>query len=194
MKVSLKEARRIERRINSNGLRKGYPLRATINIYDNGNLPVAIDTANNKALDSVVATIALTNARSALRRMIQQTNETSGINELISARETHIQCITVWSDVRETSEDVKDPTIVIRTIEAMRKRADTGSTEAYYTRNDNVDFIAISDGLRKIATHEVRNCQRMIDECDDKLAMLNATTKIEIPEDIKVLLEEHEVI
>ena len=38
MKISLKEARRTERRIQEKGLRKGYPLRAKINIFsDVGN-------------------------------------------------------------------------------------------------------------------------------------------------------------
>jgi len=193
MKISLKEARRIERRIQEKGLRKGYPLRANINIYSDENIEDEIDAAAEKAQNNVLATVELIHARSVIRRLIQQTNETSGINELIAKREEYIRLITIWNDVSETGEDIKQPEIIVRTIEAARKRAEAGADASYYAK-DTVQFTAISDKLYDIAAAEVRNKQRLIDKCDDELAGLNATTKIELSERIQSLLEEHDII
>jgi hypothetical protein len=194
MKVSLKEARRIERRIQEKGIRKGYPLRANINIFSDVPVEVAIDIEAERVEETVELHANFIKARSAIRRQIQVTNETSGINELIAQREEYIRLLSLWEDILETAEDLKDGAIVARTVENKRERATNGK-EAYYGSNsDTVEFVAVTDDLYAYAGEEARNCQHNIDACDDQLAALNATTKIELSTEIALLLSKQKII
>ena len=194
MKISLKEARRTERRIQEKGLRKGYPLRAKINIFSDVPVAEAIDNEAERVEESVELHAAFIKARSSIRRQIQVTNETSGINALIAQREEYIRLLSLWEDIVETTDDLKDASIVERTVENKRERASNG-TETYYGANsDTVEFVAFTDELYKYAGEEARNCQRNIDGCDDQLAALNATTKIELSSEVALLLSKEKII
>ena len=192
MKVSLKEARRIERRIQEKGIRKGYPLRANINIFSDVPVETAIDLESNRVEASVETHAALIKARSAVRRQIQTTNEAAGINALIAEREEYIRLLSLWEVV--TSEDLKPSDVIARTVENKRTRAESGKEDYYSSRADAVEFIAVTEDLSAFAEEESRRLQRRIDECDDKLAGTNATTKLEISEEIVTLLAKEKII
>jgi len=194
MKVSLKEARRIERRIQEKGIRKGYPLRASINIFSDVPVAQAIDIETERVEETVELHADFIKARSAIRRQIQATNETSGINTLIAQREEYIRLLSLWEDIIETTEDAKDASIIARTVENKRERA-ANTKDAYYgASHDTVEFFAVTDDLYAYASEEARNCQRNIDACDDQLAALNATTKIELPAEMALLLSKQKII
>lgn len=194
MKISLKEARRIERRIQEKGLRKGYPLKANINIFSDVPVETAIDIENERVEESVELHVALIKARSSIRRGIQATNERSGINSLIAQREECIRLLSLWEDIVETSDDLKDASIVARTVENKLARAQNGKEDYYSTRADTVEFVAVQASLLAYADEEVRNTQSRIDSCDDQLAALNATTKIELSEETSKLLVDQKII
>lgn len=194
MKVSLKEARRIERRIQEKGLRKGYPLRAKVNIFSSVPVEEAIEYEAERVKECVELHADLIKTRSSIRRQIQVTNETSGINELIAQREEHIRLLSLWEDILETADDMEDATIVARTVENKRDRAENGKEDHYGSRPNTVDFIAVTDDLFAYSGEESRACQRAIDNCDDKLAALNATTKIELSDEMVTLLSTQKII
>ena len=194
MQVSLKEARRIERRIQEKGLRKGYPLRAYINIFSDAPVAETIEAEAEKVEERVDATVNLVMARADIRRQIQVTNETAGINDLIARREKYIRLISLWEDVRETATDLKPSDVLERTVETRRARAENGKEDYYSSRPDTVEFIAVSEGLQEKASRMVLETQAIIDDCDDQLAALNATTKVEIADHVVAFLKEQEII
>lgn len=194
MKVSLKEARRIERRIQEKGINKGYPLRAHINIYTETDASVDITKAEKNVEDGIFNAVSLINARSNVRRLIQETNETSGINALIAMREEYIRILSVWEGVSCVGEEIKPTAVVKRSVEVKLARAESGKEDYYSSRADAVEFTAVSEELHKISIEQVRVTQAKIDRCDDELAGLNALTKIEITNDIIELLQQNNII
>jgi len=194
MKVSLKEARRIERRIQEKGLRKGYPLRAHINIFSDTPVEEAIEQEAERVEESVDVTMNLIFARADIRRAIQVTNESAGINELIARRETYIKLLGMWEDIRETGGDLKTEDVILRTIENKRNRAENGKEDYYSSRTDTVEFVAVTNELYTKSRAMSLETQAIIDDCDDNLAALNATTKIEIADRLVEFLKEQEII
>lgn len=194
MKISLKEARRIERRIQEKGIRKGYPLRANINIFSDVQVEAAIDIEAGRVEESVELHANFIKARSAIRREIQIVNEESGINQMIARREEYIRLLGLWEDIVQTGDELKDASVIARTVENKLARATNGKDDYYSSRPDTVEFIAVTEELYESAEEDARSCQRIIDECDDQLAALNATTKIEIPSDVATLLAEQKII
>lgn len=194
MKTSLKEARRIERRIQEKGINKGCSLHARINIYTKP--PVALDIcdAEFKVEDDVINSIALIEARFKIRRLIQETNETSGINLLITMREESIKILNIWEKISAVGEEIKPVKIVQCSVEAKLARVKSGKEDYYSSHPDTVEFVAVSEKLYKIAVENVRDTQRKIDQCDDDLAGLNALTKVKISDDIVELLQSNNII
>jgi hypothetical protein len=194
MQVSLKEARRIERRIHERGLRKGYSFDSGINIFSDIPVETELDLKSEEVERRVEACISLLSARTTIRRSIQIANGTSGIDDLISTRDMYIKMLCVWEDVREAGEDMKPENVIVRTVENRRARAEEGKENSIYGNQDVVNVTAISEELYNKAGIAVRECQRQIDHCDDQLAALNASTKIEIASDIVKLLKEQEIL
>lgn len=193
MKVSLKEARRIERRIQEKALRKGYPLRSTLNIYDAVLVQDEVKKASETAEAAVINALNLISARSKIRRLIQATNETSGINSLIAKRERYIRILSVWEDVVETSANVQSTQAIQGALDTKLARAQNGTNE-YSSAPNKVEFVAITEDFAAIAEENTQTSQRNIDKCDDELLALNALTKIEIPSDVYQILTENGVV
>jgi len=193
MLVSLKEARRIERRIQEKGMRKGYPLISHINIFSGSTVKEIIEKEAVAVGERVETMVALITARADIRRAIQVANEQSGINSIIAQRDKLLKLLCVWDDIVTAGEDLKSEDIITRTVAAKRMRAESGKDD-FYGRSDSVDFVAITDSLYDHACLSLRETQRLVDQCDDNLAALNATTKIEISDDIVSLLEKSQTI
>jgi len=194
MKVSLKEARRTERRIQENELSNAISLTSDISIYTDDSVITEIANAKDKTELNIFNKIGLINARATIRRSIQETNESSGINALIAKREEYIRILSVWEDVKNASENVKPDAIIMRDIEAKSARSAAGKDDYYSSRQNAVEFTAISDEVIKLAVERVRDTQLKIDKCDDELAGLNATVKVELNPTIIGLLKENNII
>lgn len=187
MKVSLKEARRTERRIGEYLNNTSHKIYANVNIYSEQSVISKIDEEKKKTEDSINNTVELINARSEIRRIIQTTNETSGINEKIAARENYINLLGLWQDINNAGDNIIPVAQIVNEIKHKLKNPDT------YTSNI-VGFSPITEELKEYAMVEIRNNRRNIDECDDNLAALNATTKIEISDRIYKLLQDLNII
>jgi len=193
MKVSLKEARRIERRIQEKALRKALPLRSSLNIYDHVVVQNEVKKAAEIAGAGVINTLDLISARSKIRRLIQVANENSGINSLIAKREKYIRILSVWEDVVEAYTNVQSAQAIKGALDTKLARAKNGSTE-YSAAPNKVEFVAITPEFNATAEENVQTSQRNIDSCDDELLALNALTKIEIPSDVYQTLTENGVV
>ncbi len=193
MKVSLKEARRIERRIQEKALRKGYPLRSSLNIYDHVSVQNEVKKAAEAAEAAVINTLDLIFTRSKIRRLIQITNENSGINSLIAKREKYIRILSVWEDVVGTYADVQTVQAIKGGLDTKLARAQNGTSE-YSAAPNKVEFVAIAPEFNVTAEENVQTTQRNIDNCDDELLALNALTKIEIPSDVYQTLTKNGVV
>lgn len=193
MKVSLKEARRIERRIQDKALRKGYPLRDTINIYDNVSVQNDVQNASTAAQARVFNALDLISARSDIRRLIQAANESSGINALIAKREKFIRILSVWEDIVETAEGIQTTAAIKGALDSKLARAQSGNSE-YSSRPNIIEFVAITSEFKAEAETSTQTVQRDIDSCDDELLALNALTKIEIPGNVYQILSDNGVV
>lgn len=193
MKVSLKEARRIERRIQEKALSKGYSLRSNINIYDTVSVQNEIKKAAAAAELRVTNTLDLISARSKIRRLIQVANETSGINALIAKRERKIRILSVWEDVVDTGANIQTTQAIVGALETKLARAQAGNNDYSATPNC-LEYVALTEEFVGTAEENAQTTQRSIDSCDDELLALNALTKIEIPEDIFQILTENGVV
>lgn len=169
-------------------------MRANINIFSDVPVETAIDIEAGRVEDLVDTHVALIKARSGIRRQIQKENELSGINTMIADREEYIRLLGLWEDIVETSDSLKPASVVARLVENRLGRAENGKEDYYSTKPDTVEFIAVTDELLAYAEEEARILQRKIDACDDQLAALNATTKVEISEDVVTLLAQEKII
>lgn len=201
MKVSLKEARRIERRIQERALSKGYSLRSSLNIYDHESpldklsVSDAIKAASEVSENAVINTLKLISARSQIRRLIQAANETSGINSLIALREKNIRILSVWEDVINAYTHIQSDQAIKGELETKLTRAQNGSSEYSYASQPNkVEFVAVTSEFNTTAKENAQISQHNIDNYDDELLALNSLTKIEIPEDVYNILTENGVV
>jgi len=192
MLVSLKEARRIERRIQTLVDNNEPNVRSAISVYTENDIAGDIADAQEKMDNSVYNIIGLIQARAEIRRDIQIVNEASGINELISRRDTAIKVLNIWKDINKASDSVKPAGVIIRTVKSKQARVDKGLDGIY--GNNDVEFTAISRELNEDAIGEIRDAQLVIDNCDDAIAGLNSVTKIEISEDVESGLSENNII
>ncbi len=192
MLVSLKEARRIERRIQDNIIADGMNPRATINIYVEGSIETAINVAMVKVENDVTNIVDAIQVRANIRRLIQIENEESGINDLISERDAAIKMLMIWKELKTNGADAKAPSIVQRIVEAKLNRVEKGG-DAYY-RSDSEEFTAISKDMYDFSVNKVCAEQEVIDKCDDDLAVLNAGSRIEISEMDLEFLRQNNII
>jgi len=187
MKISLKEARRIERRIQEKFLRNPRTLRSSVNIFDTISIQNEFTRASKISELQVKNTLDLTFARSKIRRLIQITNESSGINALISRRERYIKILGIWEEVVVVGDEIESTQAINGALLAKRTRAESGASE--YTPHA-IEFVALTPEFIAIAIDNVRTTQRDLDGCDDELLTLNTITKIEIPDEIYQILVE----
>ncbi len=195
MKVSLKEARRIERRIETEQHNKPVSFDSSISIYEAVDVDFALEKARTKTEDAIENLVGLIMARSLIRRAIQQANEEYGINAFISEREEYIRLSAVWTDVINAGVGDTSAYALRKMIETELERSKTVIRGIYNGNSDDgVSFNTVSKSLIESANNEKRLTQKNIDTCDDSIAGKNATVTIEIPCDVVELLNKNNII
>jgi len=193
MQVSLKEARRIERRTEA-VVMTGIEFGSQVSIYEDIAIDFRVEEARIKTEKDVLTSLALTDARCFIRRAIQAENEVSGINALIARREQLTREGAIWINVIHASSTVHSVDALRKMVAVKIERSKSASASMYAGREENVNFSTISETLTETAKTEKFAIQKAIDKCDDKLAALNANSTIEIPSDIVDLLKENNII
>lgn len=193
MEISLKEARRIERRIQEKSNQSLHSMRATISIYSNASTQDIL-TAQEKATLDTNNEIALIQARAYIRREIQIANEREGINATIAERDENIRILQTWRDITAMSDNIEPAEIVIRKLQVALAAVEAGKSGMYVRNSDNIEFYAISEDFAAKAKASAHEAQKLIDKNDDTLAGLNALVKIKIPADVVELLKLNNII
>lgn len=191
MQLSLKEARRIERRIE-NVMHDNINFRSVIDIYEDIAIDFEVEEQRIKTESAVHNAIALVNARSLIRRQIQEANEHKGVNSLIAMREQLIRIGGIWTDVIAADTGEASVHALRKMVLAKIKRSE--ASEGSYFDQSGVAFNTISNTLAETAKEQKHENQRMIDKCDDKIAAKNATVTIELSIDVVSLLKENDII
>lgn len=205
MKLSLREARKLETRIQAK-IRQGIVQGRAINIHegflDNTDLTEGW-LAETFAMgdESVASVIGLTEARTLIRRLVQQTNEEVGINELISQRTGLISLRSIYQDVVDNYDVANGHAMTADVLQrvtasaAEAAKTSSASSSMYGRgRTDTITVSTISDETNEVAEGKVRSLLRDIDKVEDKLAALNASTTIELPSTMVDFLESEDLV
>lgn len=202
MRLSLREARKLETRIQSK-INEGVINGRALNIHEaflgNENLTNGWLQETFAVGDESAATLSsLVSARSDIRREVQATNERVGINSLVSQRKELISLRSIWGDVAQ-GYDVENGHAM--TADVLQRTAATAvdaaklSTGGYgQRRTDVITVSSISDELHEAAESKIRQLLRDIDQVEDKLAGLNSSTKIELETTLVDFLEEVDLL
>ena len=193
MKLKLREARRLERRLETE-LNKGVKYTNTRSIY----IPNSLTNIKKWVTESFEQTekshwshLSLASVRNAIRREIQIMNEVSGINQIISERCLAQFQLDRWTGVvnafQNEQDHIEDADTVQFKIDMLRKSDSTYS-------KDSITISTISQTLFIEAKEQVQHYQNLIDTLDDKLLSLNVGTKINLSEEHEQILREHNFI
>ncbi len=193
MQFSLKEARRVERRIE-NAINGPLELNSEINIYEDENVGIEVSKARETTLKAVIDTTELIGVRASIRRAIQEANEHSGINAHIADRERLLRENTIWTMVINTGSYRQSVFALRKMVTDMQTNRTQTSMSSHYGRNDTVPFNAVSEDLVEEASRAKYSNQISVDGIDDKLASLNAKTTIEISNNDITFLKEQNII
>jgi len=203
MQLSLREARKLETRIQAK-VNEGFVKSSSIHVHEdilNNIVEVERWLADtfDEAEESIRVTLSLISARASIRRSVQSTNERSGINTLISQRKELIGLRSIWSEVINVHDSEYDHEMTVgvlqrtavSTAESMKA---SSLSSSMYGRTDLIAVSTISDNLHAEAEGTHRRLLRDIDQVEDKLAVLNATTKIKLESDLILILEGQELL
>lgn len=196
MKVTLKEGRRIERRIQDKLTKGTYSLDAQVSVYSDIDLELEYDTLCLNATQGIEDSVNLIETRILIRRKIQEMNESSGINSIISTREGLSRVYQLYQDVLSCNNDVQSFNILHKIVENKIKRLETSDSASagLHGRSDIVEFIPMTqEGMNDIET-SLSEVRRTIDKCDDDLSALNANTTIFISDEMVTFLTEQKIL
>ena len=192
MRVSLREARRLSDRL-SGVIGRGYNIQHTISVFDDIPVDDWIQDKAHETYTSVNNHLELISTRVAIRMLIGEANAEAGVNAVIAERLEAIELLSVWKNIIRASEQEPvavdgNPAVLKKMMEARRDGKADGPSYGYGSR-ENVTITTIAEGLTVQAKTEARSLQKEIDQLEDQLAALNAGTKIDLSEQIVIILE-----
>jgi len=192
MKISLKQARRVEREIGGElelTVMSGHRNQATISIYENIRDKVA--TIQTQTLDSLSKVKELTRIRFAIRKEIETQNETAGLNTLMN-REAELKAmakvLTSLMTVELTDEELE---IAVQR-HAAAKVANEKGTVVQSRYGEATDSLVLGTALRTDTLEalrvEAKSIHRELLSTVEKLAALNVGVQVVVPDaDTKIL-------
>lgn len=182
MKLSLRRARKLEQNIGTK-IDEGTDFTVNISVYDSNPTVNKLNDARARIAADVTLSVNLINLRAKLRRHIQEANETTGINSLISERTKMIGLLHNWRKVVSSHRtDHFTVEIVEGRLKALRERGGVPST-LYAQERDSVVVVAIGDDLLAEAKGHVTDLQRDIEKTDEEILALNTGSKITLLDD-----------
>lgn len=196
MKLTLRTARKLEAKI-ANRVNEGIGYNVTFSAYDNVVVREKYFSAAEKVKTAVSDALNLTRVRYGIRRQIQQLNEESGINQLVSDRKLLIETLSIWTEVNDLVGHSNVPVsvdIVEGKLKAIRDGGVIGTSRYSTSALDSVTVHVITNDFAETAQSFVRNLEREIEEIDDNILAANMGTKVTIPDDHVITLRDHALI
>ena len=190
MLVTLRKARQIDNllqkitrsEINTNG---------TISVYSKiDTVALMVNEANVKTENSVNDVIEASKNRFLIRRLIDESNNSCGLNELISKRAEfeHVKSVLLNIEISETTEDVE---ILQKMVES---KCNNNTQPMYGTSSDSIVYSTVSVDLKEKIQNNIDLCKRGIIEYDDMILAKNVTVKIELDVDVVSFLEKLKIV
>lgn len=195
--LSLRAARRLEQRINTI-INTPFAAMAYIPLYGDMDAKHAIESARETTKVKINNTLALIEARGAIRRQIQKANEECNINSLIAQRKdientlAFINKVVRPFEFHETIYGDEAPTMVesvstiTETRSQLRKQEDSVRTK--------VSFTAVSEQTLNQLIQSKTTIQKQLDTVNDSLLGKNAEATITISDQFDSVLNKHDLI
>ena len=188
MKLTLRAARKLEGKIANRVINEGINYDVTFSAYDSTSVAEKLSRAQNTLRSDVDTALHLTQIRSGIRRQIQQLNEESGINEMVSERKKLLDALAIWKEVKAVGERTREPVsseIIEGKIEAIRNGTVNSRS---ITPRESVTVRAVSDDYANEAESTIRSLETLIERLDDNILERNMGTKISLSEtDVSIL-------
>ncbi|WP_407304111.1 hypothetical protein [Acinetobacter sp.] len=194
MKVSMKQARRIEREIGAeielntqdqHGI--GSPV--AVSIYEN--MIEKLDDLQKETLASVLKVQELIRIRFAIRKAIETVNEISGINKLMNEEAGLKALAKVMNNVMTGELTDADRNIALQRHATLKAQIENGNPpQSRY--GEPTDAITMGNVLSTTTMNKFRDdakvIQRSLLEVVDRLSALNANAQVEISDaDVQAL-------
>lgn len=183
MKYSLRAARKLENKIAKFVRDYDGQTQINISIYDDAPKD-RYTNAKNKLVTEIGAIDMALSIRYDIRREIQVANEKVGINALTAKRAnlqdkiTFIETRLVPSDRYMMEHTDHDVDVLWNKYERMRKEGP--STDRLQRTQDSVNLPLLTEDMVDQFKKNIIDYKRQVEEIDEELLTLNASTKIDI--------------
>lgn len=194
MQLTLRNARRLERAIEQHivGLAPLFQTRnIQISIYENFEETVA--ALQTKVIDAVTVAERMVGIRTAIRRLIQNDNEVSGLNKLI-AEEASLRATA------KVLEQAKGLELTPAEKAIAKKRHDaavtTGAVQDQYGRVSDVTTLpaTLEKATLDVLTVKVKEIQKRLLQITDESTARNTTRLVTVSDDDIAFLEANEIV
>lgn len=195
MKVSMKQARRIEREIgaqleiDSHG-RDSYGGAVSISIYEN--FESKMQAIQEQTLKGIQTASELIRIRFAIRKAIETTNEMSGINNLMN-QEAGMRSLAKQLTAAMTGELTADEYNIAKSRHEALKQSNEKGTVVQSRYGAETDALTVAKVLNTTTLNELRDIakglQRDLLRVVEELSTLNANSKVEIADEDVMFLE-----
>jgi hypothetical protein len=195
MKLTLRTARKLENKISSK-ISEGIEYNVTFSAYDKSSVEEKFVKANNNARIDVTTALELTRVRYDIRRQIQQLNEESGINQLVSERKKLIEILSIWKEVKGCVNVSNSPVsveIIEGKLEAIRNGGITNAN-SYTSPRDSVTVNVVTDEFAEDAEEAIHTLEKAIEEIEDNVLAANMGTKVTLTDLDVTFLREHALL
>lgn len=186
MKISLKQARRVEREIGAElelSVLHGNRNQASISIYEDIRAKVA--TIQTQTLESLNKVKELTRIRFAIRKEIETQNEVADLNILMN-REAELKAMSKVLQAMMTVELSDEELEIAVQRHAAAKAANEKGTVVQSRYGEATDVLVLGTALRTDTLETMRvyakSIQRELLTTVDKLAALNASVQVVLPD------------
>lgn len=201
MKVTLRQARRIEREIGAK-----IESLITRDIHNHGGFSVTVyedlrakvQEVQKSTLEEAASILELTRIRFAIRKAIETSNETSGLNSLMN-REASLKTVTKYLTAKMVGElSQQDLDIAVNRHAALKAQVEGGTAPQNRYSGETTDALTIAQTLTaETLDHlraEAKNIQRELLAIVERQLAINATASFEVPDEDVKLLEKNDIV
>ena len=194
MEITLKKAADLARATLAAGNQVKFVTSITQSIFSSIDINDAVKAGQERIEAAILDTVDLITAHFVLRRLIGESNSTSGINAAMNKRERLVSIEKRLSSYQAVFESTMAANAeeASRRLLAIGKAAEIGTTRYSYEEGVEVSVVnpssvsGVRDLLMKIKQDSA--------DVRDEIAGINLNTKITIPTEIETILRNHRII
>lgn len=187
MKVSLRKAAALQEAITEaiNDINhREFDTR--IDVLDEEHPEVALDNEQEKFLKSVEQTILLMNAKAEIRKLVGEANHTCGINALLADMKLVENKMELLYSIKGYTPRKKES--------AYQKKIARINNNLDTFIDKSVPVSVVTENTIKIFAREYKEASREKRELSEKLLELNVGTQIQLPDEVRKVLQKHNIV